>query len=96
MEKEVLVLAAQKYDFVNKEGKKVRGTKVHFTEIDKPEEPDFKGSEPTTQWFEGFEKFEEFVGSELPGKYRMEYDLYFTGKNKVSVDIQKFTYVQNV
>ncbi|TKH20273.1 hypothetical protein FC697_18480 [Bacillus wiedmannii] len=91
MNKDVIVLGAQKYDFVTEDGEVVKGTKVYFADADKYGDSNFKGCTPTTSWFNGFEKFERFEDSQLPGKYKMEYDIRLTTK-KHKLEIKDFVY----
>ncbi|PGE66896.1 hypothetical protein [Bacillus toyonensis] len=95
MEKNVIVLGAQKFDFENEKGIQVKGTKVYFADADKYENPDYKGCTPTSSWFNGFEKFESFEEKQLPGKYKMEYDIRLTTKSH-KLEIKEFTYMGEV
>lgn len=91
---EVIVLGAKKVSF-EKDGKKVEGTRVYLADTDELNQQESKGYLPAERWFKGFEMFEEFKAAELPGKYKMEYNIRLDG-SKANLVIHKFSFIESV
>lgn len=91
---EVVVIGVKKVSF-EKDGKKVEGTKVYLADKDELSQNTSKGYLPAERWFTGFEKFEEFKSTELPGKYQMEYNIRLDG-SKDNLIIHRFSFIENV
>jgi hypothetical protein len=83
---EVYVFGVRRMDYVNKETQKeVKGIKVFYTDIEREINDNMKGYNPLSAWLD-YDKFEQFKNSQIPGRYKMNYELKLdAGKPKIAI-----------
>lgn len=85
METIVTVLGVRKVNFVSKEGKKIQGTKVFYSPQDSADK-DIIGHNVLSEWFKGFEVFNELSAEKIPGNFKLSHTIQMHGsKPKVKI-----------
>lgn len=89
LEEEVLILCAQKFDFENDNGEKVKGLSVYVIPFNQDKNEYFNGLKPV-KYSLSSEKMNVFDGVSLPAYAKMLFKIDFS-RNKIVPDTFKVT-----